>query len=75
MSEKMTQYLQTFLPFINGINENLISQALSVLSEAEERIFIVYINTNTITYSNSKQEEEEEDPKEEESTKLYYYNY
>lgn len=71
MSEKMTQYLQTFLPFINGINENLISQALSVLSEAEERIFIVYINTNTITYSNSKQE----DANEEENTKLYYYYY
>lgn len=69
MSDKMTQYLQTFLPFINGINENLISQALSVLSEAEEGIYIVYIHTNTICFSKKKQvnNEEEDDEKENDS--------
>ena len=52
MSEQMTRYLQTFLPFVNAINDNLYeNNAKSALSEAEEGIFLIFIGKNGIHYS------------------------
>ena len=48
MSDQMIKYLQAFLPFLNGIHENLYSTAKAVLDEAEEGIFIIYTKTNVI---------------------------
>lgn len=44
----MIKYLQSFLPFINGIHESLFNTAKSVLAEADEGVFIVYANKNII---------------------------
>ena len=52
MSDQMIKYLQAFLPFLNGIHENLYSTAKPVLDEAEEGVFIIYTKTNVI-YINS----------------------
>ena len=48
MSDQMIKYLQSFLPFINGIHESLFTIAKPVLDEADEGIFIVYANKNLI---------------------------
>ena len=48
MSDQMIKYLQAFLPFLNGIHENLYSIAKPVLDEAEEGVFIIYTKTNVI---------------------------
>ena len=44
MSEQMTRYLQTFLPFISGISEDLLNNnALSALEEAEAGVYEIFI--------------------------------
>lgn len=44
MSHQMTRYLQTFLPFINGISEDLYDKnALNVLNVCEERVYEIHI--------------------------------
>ena len=63
MSDQMLKYLQTFLPFINGINSSLVDYVKDVFSEAEgmesDEVFIININKNKnvskeiITYSSS----------------------
>ena len=53
MSDQMIKYLQAFLPFLNGIHENLYSTAKPVLDEAEEGIFIIYTKTNVIDISSN----------------------
>ena len=58
MSAQMTRYLQTFLPFINGISENLYEhRAKSTLSEAEEGVFIINIKDDTVTYTKNNGED------------------
>lgn len=42
------KYLQAFLPFLNGIHEDLFKCAIQVLSEAEEGVYIVYISNDQI---------------------------
>ena len=52
MSEQMTRYLQTFLPFINGISEDLLNNnALNALKEAEEGVYEIFIVKGTIEIS------------------------
>lgn len=48
MSYQMLKYLQSFLPFLNGIHTSLFEDAKSVLEEADEGVFIIYINKNII---------------------------
>ena len=52
MSEQMTRYLQTFLPFINGISEDLLNNnASNALKEAEEGVFQIFIIKGLIQLS------------------------
>lgn len=48
MSYQMLKYLQSFLPFLNGIHTSLFEDAKGVLEEADEGVFIIYINKNII---------------------------
>ncbi len=52
ISEDMLQYLQSFMPYIMGVEETLINKAKSYLDE--DIIYIVNINKNTIDISNNK---------------------
>ena len=57
MSEQMTRYLQTFLPFINGISEDLLNNnALNALKEAEDNVYEIFIIKNIIKISNENEE-------------------
>ena len=59
MSDQMTRYLQTFLPFITGISEDLLlNSAGKALKEAEEGIFQIYISNDTIKYSKQNNEDD-----------------
>jgi len=59
MSDQMTRYLQTFLPFINGISEDLLlNSAQKALKEAEEGVFQIYILNDLIKYSKPNYEED-----------------
>ena len=59
MSDQMTRYLQTFLPFVTGISEDLLSNSAGkALKEAEEGIFQIYILNDTIKYSKPNYEDE-----------------
>ena len=52
MSEQMTRYLQTFLPFVNGISEDLFNNnALNALKESEECVFQIFITKDSIKLS------------------------
>ena len=48
MSDQMIQYLQTFLPFLNGINNSLMPLVIEIFKEGEmeenDEIFLIYIN-------------------------------
>ncbi len=48
MSDQMLNILETFLPFINGINISLISLVTEIFRESlnEEEVFLIYINQN-----------------------------
>ena len=49
MSHQMTRYLQTFLPFINGISEDLFNKnAINALNETEDEVFEIYISKGKI---------------------------
>ena len=59
MSSPMVCYLQTFLPFINGISQDLFEKnAKHTLDEAEEGVFEIFIYNNTIKYSKPDYEED-----------------
>ena len=53
MSEQMLKYLESFLPFVNGINTSLMPLVKNIFSEGEidesEEVFLVYIKENHIT--------------------------
>ena len=49
MSHQMTRYLQTFLPFINGISEDLfLKNAIDALNESEDIVYEIYITKGKI---------------------------
>lgn len=48
MSDQMIKYLETFLPFINGINEILMPFVRDTLIENEDEVYIIYIAKNQI---------------------------
>ena len=56
MSDQMIKYLETFLPFINGINTSLMNQVTEVFEENEaessEEVFLVYISENKFRIGN-----------------------
>ena len=52
MSEKMIGYLQTFLPFISGISEDLYNKrCIRQIKVADDGIYIIKINEEIIEYS------------------------
>ena len=46
MSDQMIQYLQTFLPFINGIHESLLPFVQETLVENEDEVYMIYLETD-----------------------------
>jgi len=50
LTEEMIKYLQSFMPFIMGIDESLIIFAEPYFAE-EDGIFLVYINKDKIDVS------------------------
>ena len=48
MSEKMLKFLQSFLPFFNGMNISLYEKAKPILAKATKGVFIVNIDERTI---------------------------
>ena len=59
MSVQMTRYLLTFLPFINGMSREIYdNNGNSVLEEAEEGVFQIYIEEDKIKFSKKNNEEE-----------------
>ena len=52
MSEQMLKYLESFLPFVNGINTSLMPLVKNIFLEGEidesEEVFLVYIKENNI---------------------------
>ena len=55
MTQKMTKYLDSFLPFFNGMHISLYELVTGTLEEIEENIFIFNINKHTFemnTYMN-----------------------
>jgi hypothetical protein len=53
LSEEMIKYLQSFLPFIMGIEESMLKLAKDFLDNTED-IFIIYINKNHIDVTSNK---------------------
>ena len=55
MSDQMMKYLETFLPFLNGIQEILMPLAEKVMkeSESDDQIFLIYIRENKIKLSST----------------------
>ena len=56
MSDQMLKYLETFLPFLNGINESLMPLVIDIFNETEtenEELFLVYINEDKIKLGSS----------------------
>ena len=59
MSDQMTRYLQTFLPFVNGVSEDLyFNSAKKALDDAEEGVFVIDIIKETIQYSKPNNEDD-----------------
>ena len=52
MSDQMLKYLESFLPFVNGINTSLMPLVKNIFSEGEidesEEVFLIYIKDNDI---------------------------
>lgn len=48
MSNQMMKYLQSFLPFLNGMHESLFSTALPMIKASENGLFIVYSHLNKV---------------------------
>ena len=57
MSYQMLKYLETFLPFLNGVNSSLINSIKEIFEENEcedsEEVFLIYIMQNKIELGNS----------------------
>ena len=57
MSDQMLKYLETFLPFLNGINSSLMPLVTEVFENNElgdsEEVFIVYIDMNKFRLGSS----------------------
>ena len=57
MSDQMLKYLETFLPFLNGINESLMHLVEKVFQEGEveesDEVFLIYIKENRIKLSST----------------------
>ena len=57
MSEQMLKYLESFLPFVNGIHSSLIPLVRNIFNEGEidenEEVFLVYIKENDIEIGSS----------------------
>jgi hypothetical protein len=57
MSDQMLKYLETFLPFINGINSSLMPLVTEVFQTGEmeesEEMFLIYINKNKFKLSST----------------------
>ena len=57
MSDQMLKYLETFLPFLNGINISLITLVEQIFKESEiednEDVFLIYVKSNEIVLSSS----------------------
>ena len=57
MSEQMLKYLESFLPFVNGIHTSLMPLVKNIFSEGEidenEEVFLVYIKENDIQIGSS----------------------
>ena len=52
MSMKMLKFLESFLPFLNGMNISLYNQAKTFLAKSED-VFIINIDEDTIDISNN----------------------
>ena len=57
MSEQMLKYLESFLPFLNGIHTSLMPLVINIFKEGEideiEEVFLVYIKENDIQIGSS----------------------
>ena len=57
MSDQMLKYLETFLPFLNGINKSMMSAVENVFKESEmeedDEVFLIYIEENKIKLSST----------------------
>ena len=56
MSTQMLKYLETFLPFINGIHVSLMNWVEKIFQDGEsleDEVFLVYIKTDEINISSS----------------------
>ena len=55
MSEEMTSYIETFLPFVNGIHSSLIPVVKKIIKELcnsnDEAFYMIYITENKINLS------------------------
>ena len=48
MSTKMLKHLQGFIPFVNGLHENLNREAKKCLEQTSEDVFVVKIKEDEI---------------------------
>lgn len=55
MSSQMMKYLQSFLPFLNGIHESLFHLAKPMLKGADDELFIVFTPKNKIKINSNLQ--------------------
>ena len=57
MSDQMLKYLETFLPFLNGINTSMMRAVENVFKESEmeedDEVFLIYIEENKIKLSST----------------------
>ena len=57
MSDQMLKYLETFLPFLNGINQSLMNLVKQVFTDGEnedtDEVFLIYISEDKIKLSSS----------------------
>ena len=57
MSEQMLKYLESFLPFLNGIHSSMMTLVKNIFNEGEmdesEEVFLVYIKQNEIQIGSS----------------------
>ena len=54
MSQQMIKYIETFLPYINGIHDSLLPLVTNIFKENDEEneeVFLVYINKDKIKLS------------------------
>ena len=49
MSDQMIKYLETFLPFVNGISDSLMPIVRDTLIENEDEVYIIYVYNKEIS--------------------------